>query len=298
MNRSFIYFETVAQCKSIRTAATKLDISPSAISRQISSLEVHMGVSLLERHMNGSVPTDAGKLLLEHIAHLRRDEQSFLNQINDLKNLDAGHIRIAIGGGYTSDLVNTALIPFSRLYPKITFELSLGNTSSILAAVCENRTDVGLVFDPPFHPDIQSISICCQPLYLIVNASDSRFSPDFPVDLNTLQNDSFALISKSHGVRQLIMRYQAETTTDLPVSLESDSFEAIKLAVMDGGKLSVLPRFCVQQEINRGILQAIPIQHPLLNGVSSHIVIRKGRQLCRKLKLFTEHLCLELDACH
>jgi DNA-binding transcriptional LysR family regulator len=47
------YFQEVAECGSVRRAAEKLRITPSAISRQLQNLEYHFGAPLIERSRKG-----------------------------------------------------------------------------------------------------------------------------------------------------------------------------------------------------------------------------------------------------
>lgn len=51
----------------IRAAADKLNIAPSAISRQISLLEEELACTLIERHRKGVTPTEAGSVLYDFI---------------------------------------------------------------------------------------------------------------------------------------------------------------------------------------------------------------------------------------
>ena len=56
------YFDEVVRTGSIRLAAERLRIAPSAISRQIRNIELDLGAPLLERHARGVVPTSAGEI--------------------------------------------------------------------------------------------------------------------------------------------------------------------------------------------------------------------------------------------
>ena len=53
-------FHAAAEAGSLTAAGERLGISQSAVSRQIASLEEHLGVSLFQRHARGLVLTDAG----------------------------------------------------------------------------------------------------------------------------------------------------------------------------------------------------------------------------------------------
>ncbi|MCZ4263256.1 LysR family transcriptional regulator, partial [Limimaricola sp. G21655-S1] len=59
-------FLAVAHEGSIRRAADRLNVVPSAISRKIAEAEARLGVTLFERSSKGVVLTEAGELLREH----------------------------------------------------------------------------------------------------------------------------------------------------------------------------------------------------------------------------------------
>ena len=60
------YFVRVAEMGSFTRASIALDVAQPALSRQIRLLEVELRQNLLTRNGRGAVPTEAGKLLLEH----------------------------------------------------------------------------------------------------------------------------------------------------------------------------------------------------------------------------------------
>ena len=58
-------FHTVAEASSFTKASTILNLSQSAISRQIQSLESDLKIKLFERHARGLALTDNGKYLFK-----------------------------------------------------------------------------------------------------------------------------------------------------------------------------------------------------------------------------------------
>ena len=60
------YFVRVAELGSFTRAAVVLNIAQPALSRQVRLLEVELRQNLLVRNGRGAIPTEAGKVLLEH----------------------------------------------------------------------------------------------------------------------------------------------------------------------------------------------------------------------------------------
>ena len=60
------YFLEVVRSGSVSEAATRLNVSPSAVSRQVAALEDLLGVPLFDRRPRGMAPSAAGELLAAH----------------------------------------------------------------------------------------------------------------------------------------------------------------------------------------------------------------------------------------
>src|SRR5712672_4712115 len=91
MNRSDLAdlnaFVAVADQRSFRAAASRLDVTPSALSHSMRQLEARLGVRLLNRTTRSVSVTDAGQRLLEQL-------RPALGQISDaLEDLNRERIR-------------------------------------------------------------------------------------------------------------------------------------------------------------------------------------------------------------
>lgn len=73
--RALRYFHEVARCASLRQAAERLYVTPTAVSRQIEQLEHFFGTALIERGSPGDPPDGGGRVLGRagqfHLARLR-----------------------------------------------------------------------------------------------------------------------------------------------------------------------------------------------------------------------------------
>src|SRR5690242_18693873 len=87
-----IYFYEVVRCGSVRAAARKLNVAPSAISRQLHYLEEELGQRLLEKSSNRLRPTAAGEAVARHVSNVIKDLGYMRSVIADLNGLRRGHI--------------------------------------------------------------------------------------------------------------------------------------------------------------------------------------------------------------
>jgi len=116
-------FHTVAEASSFTKAATVLNLSQSAISRQIQSLENELKIKLFERHARGLVLTDNGKYLFqtahEVIAKLKDVEATFSDEKDKLK----GKLTVTTVVSFGTTWLTPRIKEFMDLHPDIEVEL-------------------------------------------------------------------------------------------------------------------------------------------------------------------------------
>jgi DNA-binding transcriptional LysR family regulator len=116
-------FHTVAEASSFTKAATVLNLSQSAISRQIQSLEHELKIKLFERHARGLVLTDNGKYLFqtahEVIAKLKDVEATLSDEKNKLK----GKLTVTTVVSFGTTWLTPRIKEFMDLHPEIEVEL-------------------------------------------------------------------------------------------------------------------------------------------------------------------------------
>ncbi len=152
------YFAATARAGSMRQAAEVLSVAPSAVNRQILKLEEQLQVKLFDRANNGVELTSAGETLYSYIKNLERDLDKAIEQIDAMRMLRKGHVRIATEDGILRDFLSAELARFSAASPSITFSISVLGATAILDAVAANDVDVGLTMGPPYRSEIRRIA--------------------------------------------------------------------------------------------------------------------------------------------
>ncbi|AKC71543.1 LysR family transcriptional regulator [Pandoraea oxalativorans] len=291
-------FEAV-QCGTVRAAADRLDIAPSAVSRQIALLEAELALPLIERHKRGVHLTQAGRLLMEYYREQRAHQEDLLAKLQEVRGLRRGHIRLAVGEGFVSDLMGAPLQFFCKRYPDITLTLDLAGTNEVMRLVAEDDADIGLVYNPPAEPKIVSRAQLAQPVHAIV-------APDSPLieqadkrgtlTLDALYDVPLALMHGSYGTRQLMELAEQSEKHRLVPTVTTNSISVLKHFVRAGLGATFLPTFAVSQEIEAGVLRALPIDHPILSSAEAHLITRAGRRLSGAANRLLTHLASKMEA--
>src|SRR5712671_2126461 len=119
-------FVAVADQRSFRAAASRLGVTPSALSHSMRLLEERLGVRLLHRTTRSVSVTDAGLRLLERLRPAIDQISGALEDLNQERQRPSGRLRI-----YAIPLAAEAVIApiwgrFLSTYPEVHLELALG----------------------------------------------------------------------------------------------------------------------------------------------------------------------------
>jgi DNA-binding transcriptional LysR family regulator len=191
----------VAQCLSFTEAAKQIFIGQPALSKHIADIEEEMGVELLIRRHHSLELTAAGKTLL-------KESVSFLDRFSEIieKTRQAnrgirGNLKIGCFGG-ESAFFPYALKRFHSLYPQINIDLRILTLKTIENALESEELDLGFMVilgnelksNKFMQRLIHRIPLC----FLL--PSNHPYAGEASVDIASLANDSFILLSEAESV--------------------------------------------------------------------------------------------------
>ncbi len=276
--RIIYLFESI-QRGTMRAAADALNIAPSAVSRQIALLEQELAIPLIERHTRGVKPTEAGRLLLAYFREQRSHQDDLLSQLQELRGLRRGTVRIALGEGFVSDLMAGPLAKLGANYSDISIVLDVAGTNEVMQRVCEDEAEIGLIMNPPPDTKIVSRKISKQPILAIVGPDFPLLGRKEPVKFTEFLDYPLALNHPTFGMRQILQLVEQTEKIRLTPHLTTNSFYILRQYVKLQLGVTFLPAFVVRSELEAGELFAITIQQPILENAEAHLITRTGRKL-------------------
>jgi DNA-binding transcriptional LysR family regulator len=113
------FFYTVAQAQSFTKAASLLNLSQSAISRQISALEGELQVTLFHRHARGLLLTEQGEILFRTVSEVFTKLAATENALMESKERPRGPLRITAPVAFGTMCLIPYFTEFHALYPDI-----------------------------------------------------------------------------------------------------------------------------------------------------------------------------------
>lgn len=288
-------FLAVAHLGSIRRAAERLHLVPSAISRKIAAAEARLGVTLFERSSKGVVLTQAGELLREHAQHMLDEQTYLLDQIGHYRDGRSQLVRIATGEGFTSDLMANGLLELTRQQPHLRFVIDHAGTEELQRRVVEGEADIGIAYNTTLAKSARSLAHARQPLCGIVPVN-SPLAGRTSVTLAEMLDQPLAMLNPAHGIRHLVGQAAADRGLALRVQIETASIALLLRYVCVGVGVSFLPRFSAASQAERGDLVVLDIEEDSLQQVSTHLLVRARRRLPGSVELVANVLSRRMVA--
>ena len=148
---SLHYFAKVVEVGSIRTAAERLHVAASAVGRQIVVLEEEVGAPLLERGRGRAKLslTSAGEIVLRYIRKTESELNQVRTEIEALKGLRKGHIRLGVPETLVVSVLPNILVAFNQRYPGLTYEVQVHGSPRLVEMVGREELDLAVTFNPP-----------------------------------------------------------------------------------------------------------------------------------------------------
>lgn len=144
-------FHAAAEAGTFTHASESLQMSQSAVSRQVSSLEKDLGIPLFHRHARGLALTEQGEMLYATVAEVMNKLQATELLLSETTTKPAGELRVTVPVGLGTVWVTQRMREFLELYPEIRIELILSDEQVDLSM---RAADVGLFIYEPEQSDL------------------------------------------------------------------------------------------------------------------------------------------------
>jgi DNA-binding transcriptional LysR family regulator len=145
-------FRAVARCGSITGAAKALRYTQSTVSRQVSALEAETGAHLFDRLPRGVALTEEGRCLLAHAEAVLDRLVTARRDLEALRDLTGGQLRVAAFPTAVAALVPRALASFRKAHSGMALSLVEGFTPALLQRLVDGDADVAVVSAAPDRP--------------------------------------------------------------------------------------------------------------------------------------------------
>ena len=289
------YFNAVAKLGSIRKAADRLHVAPSAVSRQIAQLEHELDAVLFERSKSGVRLTAAGEVLARQSHRIFRDLDRARAGIDDFRGLRRGDVSLWVIEGFVTGLLPNILADFQRRYPAVAFKVQTASTDRITEALLEDEADIGITFNASPRAEIETIAEFPEPVSCLV-ARDHKYANRKSLSLDEICKEPLALPDHSFGIRQSFERTVAKHKLNPRVLVTTNSLELTNTMAVTGQFIAFKPAMAVITQLGSGQLRAIPVADTELASARSSISVHRDRPLSRAAQEFLKLLTTTIRA--
>ena len=286
-------FYEVAVNKSISKASNKLNISQSAVSRQIQDLEFDLRTALFTRHQKGVRLTEQGDNLFETVNNIIFSISNFEQKLLDKKTKPVGKLTISTTVGFGSTWLTPRINKFTDQYPEMEIsllmsddEMELSNRSADVAVRVKKPTQANLIFKKfvNFHNHIYASSDYLQANGIPRNTADLDkhnlicFGSGLPSPISNI--DWILKVGKENGKRRPKFRV--------------NSIYGMSLAIEKGAGLASLPDYMVAEKPH--LVRVLPnLEGP---SYQTYFVYNESFKNDRRLEVFRDFLFGEAKDWH
>jgi DNA-binding transcriptional LysR family regulator len=279
-----LVFARVVQTGSFTTAATRLGMPKSTVSRKVSELEERLGSRLLQRTTRKLSVTDAGRIYYDYCLRIVADVEDAERAVSGLQDRPRGLLRVTapVNCAFLGPIVSAYL----KRYPEVQLELLCTERTVDLV---EERFDVGIRGGGLVDSTLVARSLGRSGYFLVATPAylKERGRPRAPEDLK--KHDFFFF---GTGLDSAVVRLQnGERSAQLaltPRMVVSDNDILYSVATAGLG-VALLPAFLCVADLRARLLERV-LRDWTAPSTPVHVVYPSQRHLSPKVKTFVDHL--------
>ncbi|MFD2238282.1 LysR family transcriptional regulator [Aureimonas populi] len=288
------YFLAVVRTGSVNKASARLNVAPSAISRQIARLERELGTTLFERRPSGMVPSASGELLAVHVRRAQLDAERVAGEIRALEGLERGMVRLASTEGLAEGFLPHQVHLFRQRYAGIHFDLRIAAAGEVTRLVREGACDIGLTFGHAPEHEIRIEKRVRAPIH-VVAAPGHPLADKRSLSLSQLTPYPLALPSPQTSIRRLFdISCSRQGLVLKPVFTSNYATALINFAV-EGGGVALFGELAVRHRQDRQRFAIVPLRDEELHARTIEVQTLAGRILPKGVNAFLDQLRLAVD---
>jgi DNA-binding transcriptional LysR family regulator len=286
-------FERVVERGSFAGAAEDVGLSPSAVAKLITRLELRLGVRLINRTTRRLALTAEGEIYLDRAREILGAIEAAESEIASARVSPRGHLRVHTFPVIAVHQLAPALPDFLARYPQITFDFMV--TNRIVDLIGEN-VDVSLRMGPLNDSGLVARKIvdlnrvvCASPSYL---ARRGR-----PVQPSDLVQHSCLTLSRNPGSATWPFRANGKLVrVDVKGPISADSADMLLKLAIEGAGILHLSEHVVASSIQKGLLQPLlqDVQDPETYPLCA--LLPPGRHQAPKVRAFLDFLIERLGS--
>jgi DNA-binding transcriptional LysR family regulator len=256
-------FCDLAETESFTKAAQINNVTQSAVSQQISSLEHQFKSLLIERSKKKFRLTREGQVLYEYSKQIIQSYDSLHNRLQEIKDIISGTIRVATIYSIGLHDLPPYLKKFLKLFATVNVHVEYRRANQVYDDVLSNVVDLGLVAYPTKDPKLELVPLRRDSLVVICHPQHP-LAKNKSIKLAQLTGQKFISFEPDIPTRKAIDKILKEHGVVVDTVMEFDNIETVKRAVEIEAGVSIVPQATIAQEVAKQTLCELRIEGPEL----------------------------------
>lgn len=168
--RDLDFFVLVAETRSFRKAAERMDVTQPAVTKAIARLEKELGLGLLQRTRTGAELTEAGAAFLGRAKRVRLNLEDAIREASDIRSRYQALLRVGVAPSLLENFFRRGCAVFLRQRPAARFHLTIALSDQLFASLRRGEVDLVLSSLPePVPADFEATGIGESSLAVVAN---------------------------------------------------------------------------------------------------------------------------------
>ncbi len=258
-DRRLQVFHTVARLLSFTKAAEELHMTQPAVTFQVRQLEEQFNTRLFDRTHNRISLTDAGRRVYGFGEKIFQLYSEMDNAVRELTGDMSGVLILGASTTIAEYMLPVLLGDFKAKHPEVTIRLKVANTDGIVSQIENNEIDLGVVEAPVNNKNLV-VEVCRTDQLVLIVPPGHELAKENNVSIKRMVDYPFICREEGSGTREVMIESMIAAgvnLSDLNITMELGSLEAIKGAVEAGMGVSILSKATILKELRLGTLVAI-----------------------------------------
>jgi DNA-binding transcriptional LysR family regulator len=251
-------FCDLAETESFTKAAQINEVTQSAVSQQISSLERIFKSLLIERSKKKFRLTREGQVLYDYSKQIIATYEALHSKLQEIKDIISGTIRVATIYSIGLHDLPPYLKKFLKAYPTVNVHVEYRRANQVYEDVTGNVVDLGLVAYPTRDHKLEIFPLRKDPLVLICHPLHP-LAKNKSIKLKALTGQKFIGFEPDIPTRKALDKILKENNVDVQHVMEFDNIETVKRAVEIDAGVAIVPQGTVLQEVAKQTLAQVDL---------------------------------------
>lgn len=252
-------FCSIARERSISGAAILHDVTQSAASQRIKSLERELGVRLINRGTRPLQLTASGEIYRRGCQEILERYEQIKKQLAEPSEMISGTVQVAAiysaGIGLLTDIINR----FEAQHAKVQVQVDYQQPSTVHKQVRDHGVDFGILSYPKKWGDLTT-QLLREETMVVVCAADHPLSERQVLTPPELVDHALVGFESSLPIASELGAYLRRNGGDPELNHTFDNIDTIKIFVGHSDEVAILPYHTVRQEVEEGILTAVRLE--------------------------------------